>query len=71
MQISCTDVVVNGTLADFSVYYAAFEAVSGDRLEFRIPGSEYGMLAGRNQKAQAMALGLSSCCRGIGGKRLS
>ena len=25
-------------------YYAAFEASSGDRMEFRIPGPEYGML---------------------------
>ncbi|MCL2351749.1 MAG: DUF2500 domain-containing protein [Firmicutes bacterium] len=29
----------------FTTYYATFEVESGDRMELRVPGSEYGLLA--------------------------
>lgn len=40
--------MTNGNMPQMSsstIYYATFEVAGGDRLEFKIDGSEYGMLA--------------------------
>ena len=36
---------VNNMMESRTIYYATFEFISGDRLELRVSGEEYGMLA--------------------------
>ena len=43
-HIHSSDVAMNHTSSS-TVYYATFEVETGNRLEFRIPNSEYGMLS--------------------------
>ncbi len=38
-------IAMNHTGGGRTVYYATFEVESGDRMEFRVPDNEYGMLA--------------------------
>ncbi len=39
------DTGIHHSSSSSTTYYAAFEVESGDRMEFRLPGKEYGLLA--------------------------